>query len=182
MMNNAQLLLIKAEIVADPVLNARPNTSDGADAIATALNLAASPDFFVWQTSMPTQSLFDAIVWANLTPSGAPDGTATWTNLALACQGKQFNIQTMLTGRESINPSKVNIRTGLQDALTQVPSGAAGASRSAGWTTVQIAMQRKATRAEKVLATGTGTAVSPALLGFEGQVSYQDVLDARSAV
>ncbi len=179
-MNNTQLQLIKAAIAADSALNTLPNTLDDAFAIADSLNLAASPDFFVWQTSMPAQSLFDAIVWANLTPSDAPDGTATYTNRALCCQGKQFNVQTMLTGREFINPSKANIRAGLQDALTQVPSGAAGALRSAGWTTVQTAMQRKATRAEKALATGTGSAASPAVLGFEGVVSYQDVFDARS--
>lgn len=179
-MTPSQLILLAAEIAADSALNTLPNTGDDAFAIADALNLTAVQDFMVWQTNMPTQLLFDAIVWANLTPSDVADGTALWTNRALCCQGKQFNIQTMLTGRESINPSRSNVRAGLQDALTQIPSGAAGANRSAGWTTVQTAMQRKATRAEKVLATGTGSAASPALLGFEGQVSYQDVLDARS--
>lgn len=179
-MNNAQLLLIKAAIQADSVLNAMPNTADDAFAIADALNVSTA-DYFVWQTSMPATAVFDAITWANLTPQDVPDGTTTWTNRALCCQGKQFNVQTMLTGRESINPSKANIRAGLQDALTQVPSGAGGAARSAGWASVQTAMQRKATRAEKALSTGTGSAASPALLGFEGQLSYQDVLDARAA-
>jgi hypothetical protein len=179
-MTPAQLLLIKAEIAADPALNSLPNTADDAYAIADALNLLPSPDFMVWQTNLPTQAVFDAITWANLTPADAPDGTAAWTNRALACQGKQFNLQTILTGREYINATKVNIRAGLQDALTSVPSGAGGATRPAGWVAVQTAMQRKATRAEKVLATGVGTAANPALLGFEGIVTHQDVLTARS--
>lgn len=181
MLTTAQLTAIKAEIVADPVLNALPNGADQAFAIADALNAAASPDYIVWQTSVPSQTLFDAIVWANLTPQDAPTtGTdLVWLNRAMACQGKQFNLQTILTGRESINPSKANIRAGLQDALTQIPSGASGTLRSAGWTAVQTAMQRKATRAEKVLATGLGTAASPSLMGFEGALSYQDVLNAR---
>jgi len=179
-LTNAQLLLIKTEISADPVLNVLANTPDNAFAIADALNLTASPDFFVWQTACPTQMIFNAINWANLTPSDAPDVTIIFTNRALLCQGKQFNLQIILTGRETINATNALVRSGLQDALTAVPSGALGASRSAGWAAVQLALQRKATRAEKVLATGTGSTASPGLMGFEGALTYQDVLDARS--
>lgn len=181
MLTSAQLVIIKAAIAADPVLNALPNTPDDAFTIAAAMNATASPDYFVWQTSTSTQVIFDSIIWANLTPSDAPDSTVDWHNRSLACQGKQFNLQTILTGRDSINSSKANIRAGLQDALTSLPSGTAGASRQAGWTAVQTAMQRKATRAEKLLATGTGTTASPATLGYEGQLSYQNILDARSS-
>ena len=180
-MTPAQLATLKAEIDADPALSALPNTADDAFTIAAALNSTATPDFFVWQTSIPTQTIFDAITWSNFTPVDAPDTTQTWANRALACQGKQFNVQTILMGRETLNPSKANIRAGLQDALTAIPSGVAGASKSGGWAAVQAAMQRKATRCEKILATGFGTSASPALLGFEGSVSYQDVLDARNA-
>lgn len=177
-LTNAQLIALKAEIAADPALNALPNTADDAFTIADALNLAV--DFYVWNTNVQTQVVFDAITWTNLTPADAPDGTALWTNRSLACQGKQFNLQTMLTGRESINAAKTNIRVGLQDALTQLPSGPNGAARSGGWAAVQLVLQRKATRAEKVLATGTGTTASPALLSFEGSLFYQNVLDARA--
>lgn len=177
----AQLQVIKAEITADPVLNALPNTADNAFAIAAALNAYPAVDYIVWQTTLPTQLVFDAITWANLTPQDTPDTTQLWMNRALACQGKQFNIQTMLAGRETINPSKANVRSGLQDALTGIPSGASGATRAAGWVALQSAMQRKATRAEKVLASGSGTTGSPSLLSFEGSLTYQDVLDARGS-
>jgi len=179
-MTPTQLSAIRAVIDADPALSARPQTDDDAFFIAGALNQPADPDFMVWQTSTPTQNVFDAINWANMTPADAPDTTATWTNRALACQGKQFNLQTLLQGRESINSSKASIRAGLQDALTNLPSGAAGASRSGGWPAVQAAMQRKATRAEKALSTGTGSSASPAVMGYEGWITYIDVLAARA--
>lgn len=181
MITPAQLVLIRAAIDADPALSALPQTGNDAYTIAEALNAVASPDFIVWQTSTSAQVIFDAIVWPNMTPADVPDGTVLWTNRSLACQGKQFNLQTMLSGRETISSNKTSIRAGLQDALTNLPSGAGGASRSGGWANVQTAMQRKSTRAEKALiASGAGTVGSPGVLGFEGLLTYTDVLNARA--
>lgn len=179
-MTPAQNATIKADITASGDLNAFPNTSDGNDAIARLYNLRASPDFYVWRTNIPTQEVFEAITWANLTPNDAADGTQLWLNRAMACQGKQFNLQTILTGRDYIDASKTNLRAGFQDALTQVPSGVGGALRSAGWTTLQTVMSRKATRLEKLLATGTGSQATPATMGFEGSVNYSDITAARA--
>lgn len=181
-MTPAQLTLIKAVITADPALSNLSTSGNDSDIIATALNTAASPDYWVWQTSTSVQSIFDAVNWSNMTPSDSPDGTTVWTNRALACQGKQFNLQTMLSGREQISSNKPSIRAGLQDALTSLPSGIGGALRSGGWANVQTSMQRKATRAERALiASGAGTQASPAILGFEGALNYIDVQDARAS-
>lgn len=179
-MTPQQLATLKADILADPVLSALPMNSDGAFDIAAAYN-AFDAAFMVYRTAMPTQEIFDQIVWANLTPSDTPDGTQLWMNRVLACQGKQFNIQTMLTGRAALDVSRPNVRAGLQDALTQVPSGAGGAIRAAGWVGVRDAMPRLARRVEKLFATGTGTIASPATMGYEGQLSYQDVEQARAS-
>jgi len=182
MLTPAQLSPIKTVIVADPVLNALSTSGNDSSIIADALNGPAVPDFWVWQTSTPVNTIFDAINWANMTPADAPDGTTAFTNRALACQGKQFNLQTMLSGREQISSNKPSIRAGLQDALTGLPSGAGGALRAGGWAAVQLSMQRKATRAEKALiASGTGTQASPAILGFEGAIDYIDVQNARAS-
>lgn len=175
-----QLAALKADILLDPVLAAKPLNSDGAFDIAGAYN-AFDASFMVYRTAMPTQEIFDQVLWANLTPADTPDTTQVWMNRALACQGKQFNIQTMLTGRTTLDVSKTNVRAGLQDALTQVPSGAAGVIRSAGWVGVRDAMPRLARRVEKLFATGTGTLASPATMTFEGTVSYQDVESARNS-
>lgn len=184
-MTPAQLSALKADIAADPVLNAQPQNSDGAFAIAQAYNLTASPNFFVWRTNMPTTEAMDAITWANLTPNAAPDATVTYTNISLACQCRQFNVQTMLMGRAQIDASKAKIRNGLQDALTNIPSGNNGNLRDGGWTALQAAMARQATRAEKLLAdasVGNGsTRPLAATLTFEGALSVDDVLQARNS-
>jgi hypothetical protein len=179
MLTPSQLSLVKAAILADPTLANLPSDGDSLGTIATALNAPSSPAFYVWKSSVQTQDVFDAIIWANFTPQDTPDGTTLWTNRSLQCQGKQFNVQTMLVGRDSINPSKTNIRAGLQDALTAIPSGASGANKSGGWASVNLILYRTASRVEQVLATGTGTTVSPALLGYEGTISSNDVDTAR---
>jgi len=172
-MTPEQITTLRAAIAADANLVALRAAKD-TQGICDYLN-GPTAGFVLWQTAVPIQTVYDSITWANLTPADAPDGTATWTNRALCCQGKQFNIQTMLQGRDSINATKANVRAGLQDGLTQIPSGVSGANRSAGWTTLQTAMQRLATVAEKVFATGTGTTGSPAIPSFEGLVQVGEV-------
>lgn len=179
-MTPAQNAAIKADIAANADLNAFPNTSDGNSEIAALYNAPAVPDFYVWRTNVPTAEVFDQIIWANLTPIDVPDTTQAWMNRSLACQGKQFNLQTILTGRDKIDASKANIRAGFQDALTAIPSGVGGANKQAGWANLQTALSRKATRLEKLLATGTGTQATPATMGFEGSVNYGDIGAARA--
>lgn len=176
----AQLPVMKAAILAetDPTFVAlrQANNENG---MAAWYNSPST--FFVWKTSVATGDLFDAIQWANLTPGPAPDGTAQWTNRSLACQGKQFNLQTILTGRDAINPSKSRIRGGLQDALIDIPSGNNGALRTAGWDQVLLMLYRAANRVERVFATGAGTELAPGLLTFEGTINAQDISDALRA-
>lgn len=177
----AQLQVLKAHIAGDAELDAHPDTSDGAFAIAAVLNGPAVPAFRVWQTAVPVADVFDNVVWANFTPADAPDNTVAYSNRSLACQGKQFNLQTLLVGRETINAAKTSIRLGIQDATQQLPSGAGGATRTGGWPAIQPILSRDATRAEKLFATGgAGTTASPSTMTFEGQLDYQDVQAARN--
>lgn len=157
-------------LVADIAIN-RASIADGDTPGAAAFyNALAVPDCIVWNPVTAAKDLMDAVTWANLTPADAPDATTTWTNRSLACQGKQFNVQTILVGRDIIDATKANVRAGLQDALSNVPSGAAGSLVSAGWANVKTALTRKATRLEKLLSTGLGTAASPSIMGFVGSV------------
>lgn len=130
------------------------------EAAANLLNQPASPDYHVWRISVPVGEIFDQIVWANYTPADSADGLVMWTNRALACQGKQFNLQTMLIGSAgTLNASRPGIRAGLNDATTALPSGVAGAPRSGGWANILTVLRTKATAGEKlfsVQATGTG--------------------------
>jgi hypothetical protein len=183
-MTPAQNALIKADILASADMNTLANNSDGNYEIARLYNLPSTTD--VWRTEAPTRAIFDAITWANFTPTDVADGTATYTNRILAVQTKQMNLQNMLIGRESIDASKANIRAGLRDAVIQLPTGTGGAMTSAGGSsavTVLTACVRKATRLEKLLASApvtTGT-VSAGVMGFEGNVSYTDITEARNS-
>lgn len=183
-MTPAQLATLKADIIADGTLNSKPNNSDGSVAIAAIYNAVAAPDFFVWATSVPTDVVNDNITWANLTPIDAPDATLLWQNRAMVCQGKQFNLQTILQGRAYIDGSKVSVRAGLQDALTNLPSGVSGALLSANWVAVRTALSRKATRFEKLFANVSGgnglTAINAATMVVEGPLGYQDIDTARN--
>lgn len=166
----AQKTALEADIVVNRALIAEGDTAGAAD----FYNAPASPDYIVWNPFTLTKDVMDAITWANLTPADAADGTALWTNRALACQGKQFNVQTILVGRDVIDATRTNIRAGLQDALTNVPSGVAGALVSGGWANVKIALTRKATRIEKLFAAGNGSAATPSLMGYVGAIYYFD--------
>lgn len=185
----AQKTTLKAAIVADPTLSAFPNTSDGNLDLSEYLSrTVASPTFNVYRTNVPASDVFDQVVWANLTPNDAPDGTQSWANRSLACQGKQFNLQTLLIGGAgTVNASKSNVRAGLQDALTNVPSGTGGTTVSAGWVGVRdTALARAANLVEKILSKTTvqqdgSTAAKAATMTFEGSVSDRDIAAARNS-
>lgn len=177
-MTPEQRVTLKAAILADPAAAAFYANGD-LSGLAGYMNATSSPVKVVWKTSVATVDIFDQIDWANMTPSPVPDATASWTNRSLACQGKQFNLQTILVGRETINPSKNKVRNGLQDALTDLPSGNNGNLRQAGWTNVLPLLYRDATRFEALYVTGTGTTLDPGKLGndengepIQGEVAY----------
>lgn len=176
-MNDAQIATLKVALFAETDASVVAWRAANETGLIAAWYSAESPDYYVWRSTTPVADIMDAINWQNLTPADAPDGTQTWMNRSLACQGKQFNVQTMLF-RDSVNTSKANVRAGLQDALTNIPSAAGGVAQSAGWVSVKAAITRKATRAEKVFATGAGTQATPATLTYEGGASNEDIVRA----
>ncbi len=180
-----QKATLKAAINANPTWAAYPMSGDGYYDLARALSQAAAPTFWVWSTAADVQAIRAAVVWANLTPSDVPDGTQNWMNRSLQCQGKQFNLQMIIPFTGTLNASDVNLRNGLQDALQNVRSGAAGASQDAGWAAVRNTLARKAKYIEQILAdttTGNGsTRVLSATMVWEGNIGDADVAAARAA-
>lgn len=160
-------------------------TANETGQMAAWYNQAFSPAFQVWRSTTPASEVFNAIAWKSMTPADTPDGTAAFTNRALACQAFQINLQILLQGQGSIATGKLSIRQGLQDAIIAVPSGVSGATQDAGWAgagKVKATIQRAVTRAEKIWATGTGTTAVPGDLGaFEGTVSNSDIVNALAA-
>lgn len=160
MLSAAQKQAIKAVILADPVLAAQPMNSDGAFAIAAALNVEASPAFVVWRSQVSQDEI---------TQNGF-----TWSEVDNLSVGKARIWEWLfLNEMRSMNPSRANVRAGIVECW----SGTAG--KLAVQAAVFIHCKRNATRAEKALATGTGTDAVPATMGYEGDLSYQDVQEAR---
>jgi hypothetical protein len=158
----AQLATLKAAIVADSELNAFPMNSDGAFAIAAALNQIASPEWIVWRT--------------NVTRREVLQNGFDWTRLDNLSVGKARVWSDIFVDGE-INPSKPNVRAGIDSVWvgTQADLDVRAA--------VYVHCKTKATRIQKILSTGTGTNATPATMGDgidEGfQLSFADVTTAR---
>lgn len=160
MLNSTQKQVLKTHITNDAILAAKPNTLDGAWDIANALNQVASPDFIVWKTSVDTDSVMK--------------NGMDWTRVDNLSVGKA-RIWEWMTRPGSFNPSKANVRAGID--ATWVGTAADLLVRAA----VYVHCKRQATIVEKLFASGTGSNASPAVMDFEGQISPQDVYDARNS-
>jgi len=162
MLTAEQKAIVKADILADPSLSAQPNNSDGAFAIAAVYNTVASPQWVIWRS----QVLQDEIMQNGF----------DWTRVDNLGVGSARVWEWMFSNSErSFNPSRPNVRAGIEAVWKGTSADLA--VRAA----VYVHCKRDATRIEKLLSTGTGSTATPATMGFEGPVSYQDVLDARNS-
>ena len=158
MLTTAQLATLKTAILADPVLAAQPLNSDGAYAIALALNELATPAFIVWKTAVSRNEVGKTFIASAL---------------AAITAGNNDKLANFAAWNETVNPSRADQRAFFDDVFAV----AAGASTRAA---LLVLWKRSATRVEKLFATGTGSDAAPATMGFEGVLSYQDVETARN--
>lgn len=158
MLTPEQLQALKAAILADPAFAGLPLTSGAAALIAEEFNRPASPSFIVWRTAVP----LDEIMRNGM----------DWTRVDNLSVGKA-RIWDWLSRLGTINASQPNVRSGIN--ATWVGTAADLAVRAA----VYAHCKREATRAEKLLATGTGSDAVPGTMTFEGTLSSDDVQQAR---
>lgn len=164
MLTPAQLATLKTAIINDPTLDSFPHTPDGAFAIAAALNLDAAPDFWVWRSTVAvTEIMQNGFGWDRV------------DNLTVG----KARIWEFMTAAGTLNPSQPNVRAGF---LACFSVAADLATRQA----IFSHCVRKASRFEKVYATGTGAAsddqgVGPGTAVVLGPLAYQDVMIARDA-
>lgn len=169
----------------------------GFDQVCADILNVVEAAFFVYRTSVPIAELQNAVNWANYTPLDAIPLSAAngltyaetlllWQTRAIKAQGMQMNLQNIILGAQGVlNAANPGVRSGLTDAMTNLPTGASGAPLSGGWGTVRdTVLARAATRAEKLFASKTvqqdGTsAAKAATLTFEGLLSSDDVKAAR---
>jgi hypothetical protein len=157
MLTLAQLSVLNADILADPTLSAHPNNDDGNFAIAAVYNTVLVPAFRVWRTNVPTKDVKNGVVW---------------TEYIGRSVGERSAFELMISNG-IINGADANIRQGILDIF----SGPGGAGSRANLTALS---KRDSTRAEKLFAAGTGPEQSPATMFFEGNITHQEVGNARN--
>lgn len=214
-MTPAQLATLKADLaantntvsigVAPPVainslITPQQRTPDAQQAVADWYNQDAAGPFLVFHPAVPNATIFNQILFAAYTPNPTitSGNAAQWTAASMACQGKQFNLQIMLQPNGTFNAGLLNLRSGLKDAMTQLPSGASFANQDGGWNaslnTTPNVLTRNASNIEKLFAVATtgplaaGTAAlgtgglqgtsNVALLVLTGPISANDILNA----
>lgn len=161
----AQRAILKAAILADPVLSTKvsgPGTDYGF--IANALNTNNVPDFWCWRTAVAK----DEIVTAT---SG--DGTVfAWTGAGFItrAQGERDAWRELFSAAGTVNPALTNVR----QAFSDIFSGAT-APAPANRAHLLAIGRRKASLAEKLLATGTGSTAVPGFFGFENGIAIGDI-------
>lgn len=155
----AQLQTLKTFIAGDATLNAQPNNGDGNDAIRMMIGLTASPDFWVWKTSVALRDLIS-------------DPAFDWTRVDNLSVGKS-RILEQLEAAGTVDPSQPNVRAGFSACFSAAGDAATLAA-------ILSDCRRKATRVEKLFATGTGSTGSPAIMTIEGGISTSDIESARN--
>lgn len=168
-MTPTQLQAIKADIAANSDLNSVAAGEDGSAVIAALYNMPAAVDYWVWRTAV-TKSEFVNSVSVDAT-------TFNWTGTGFITrsQGERDAWRELFSGPgEAVNPSLSNVR----QAFADIFSGGTPPA-PANRTHLLTVARRKASRIEKFLAAGTGSTVTPGLLGFEGPVTLQDIEQAR---
>jgi hypothetical protein len=169
-LTSGQLTTLKADIQADGTLNSFPNNPDGNTAIATAYNLASSPDFWVWRTRVTRSE------YVNEASVDATTFNWTGTGFITRSQGERDAFRELFNHTGSVNPSLPNVR----QAFTDIFSGGT-APAPANRTHMATVSRRKATRGEKLFSTGTGSTAVPAVMAFEGALTFEDVAAARNS-
>jgi hypothetical protein len=166
-LSTAQKTTLKTYI--DANLAAIPNTESGAFQVAAALNVTASPDFWVWRSRVSK---------AEYTTSTSVDGTTfNWTGTGYITRsvGERDAFRDLFDDNGYADPSLANVR----QAFADIFSGAT-APAPANRTHLTTISRRKATLAEKLLAGGTGSTASPATMGAQGELTWADVMNIRN--
>lgn len=157
----AALAILKAAILADPVLASQPMTADGAFAIATVMNLNASPSFWVFRRNIPQSEI---------------GKTVSYIAIAAMTTANLDRVNNFLNLNQDTFHGRDDVKTFLNDTFSGALGGQGQATRDA----LDLMLRRLATRAERLYTTGTGSTIAPGALTHEGALSYQDVETARA--
>ncbi len=154
-MTPEQLSALKAALLADPSLT-QWIIDYRDDLLRDYYNEPASPAYTVWRT--------------NVTQDEIMQNGFDWVQVDNLSVGKARIWEWLFdNGSTAINPSKANVRAGIDEAWKG--TAAMLAVRAA----VYVHCKRAANRVERIFATGTGSDAVPGNLVFEGTLSTSDI-------
>ena len=153
MLTDAQKVTLKADILANADTLACYEIGN-LDCLEKLYNAPASPAFVVWKGALTSAEARAAI-------SGG-DGLAQLDNLTA---GKRDSLLWVFN--DSTSPANAAQRAAIENLC-----GTQNLLKAA----ILAAQKRSATRLEKLFATGTGSDASPATMGVEGPISYQEFI------
>jgi hypothetical protein len=155
-----QQTLLRNYVLADPVFSVLPANNSSALQIAEALNLPTNPAFIVWKTNVTKAEI-------------TKDPGFTWTLVDNLTVGKARIWDWLFdNASSSIDPSSSHIRAGIDECWK-------GTAQMVAVRDAILALcKRTANGIEKILSTGTGSTVDPAVLSAQGTLVYLDVVKA----
>lgn len=149
--------IIKAWVLADAELSLLDPSSNAIYTIINKLSLTSDPAFYIYRPSVTQDEIMQ--------------NGFDWTQVDNQTVGKWRIWQALFdNATKSINPSKSNVRAGIDEAWKG--TAAMLAVRAA----IYVHCRKAATNLEKLFSTGSGTTVSPGDCSYFGNVSYYDVL------
>jgi len=158
MLNAAQLLALKNDIIANPTYDAMRLIGQDTE-LCDIYNAVTAT--IVWRSEVSQDTIMQ--------------NGFDWTRVDNLSVGKARIWEWMFdNANKIINPSKANVRAGI-DAVW-VGTTADLAVRAVVYTHCK----RAATKLEKLFATGTGTDAIPALLGVEGFIGVNEMSTTRN--
>ena len=161
----AQKATLKAAILAetDSAFVAARNAENDS-AMAAFYNAQATPTFTVWKSSVPTSKIGTTIGYVAL--AALTSGNLTQLDLFL-----------------KLNPSSFPPSSSIRSFFTTTFAGTLGGEGQSTRDALDALWKRTANRVEKLFANtagGNGTS-APAMLVVEGNVTGQDISDARNS-
>jgi len=153
-----QMGTLRALADADPTAHDLELAGDDV-ALAAWFNVV-DPAYWVWRTRVTAREVMS-------------DAAFDWTRVDNLTVGKA-RIWDLMFKYGDIDASSGNVRAGIDAAWIGTAADLAVKA------SVYTKCKRNATRAEKALATGSGTNATPSVMGFEGMIDYGTASQIRS--
>jgi hypothetical protein len=164
MLTPIQLATLKAAILAetDPTFVSY-RTAGANSAMSDWYNEASGPAFVCWKASVP---------------SGQIGKTVNYVAVAAMTTANLERLNNFLGMNPSeFDPGRADIRAFMADTFSGALGGQGQATRDA----LDALYRRNALLIEKILATGTGSTASPAVMGREGTITPDEIEQARAS-